>query len=172
MTTKMADPQHVSSGGDSEHRQNANKASTRPNDTNRWAEDPVNPRNWPAAEKYIVTVLLSAFCFSTLMSSTIIAPALPLIRKDLNISTDSKTQLVLSIYVLAYAVGYLFWAPLSEVYGRKRILLIASLWFCIWNLICGFAENEATMTVGRLLSGAGAAVALAVSPPQPREDVD
>lgn len=166
MRTKTGEPQHVSSDGDGEHRHHANEASPSPNNPYRWAEDPVNPHNWPAARKYIVTILLSAFSFSTLMSSTIIAPALPQIRKDFNTSTDSKTQLVLSIYVLAYAVGYLFWAPLSEVYGRKKILLIASLWFCIWNLICGFAENEATMTVGRLLSGAGAAAALAVSPPQ------
>ena len=128
----------------------------------KWHDDPSNPHNWPAARKYTVTVLLSAFTFNTLMSSTMVAPALSQIRKDLNITTDTETQLVLSIYVLAYAVGYFLWAPLSEVYGRQLILQAANMWFCIWNLVCGFSKNEATITIGRLFSGAGAAASLAL----------
>ncbi|KAK5940089.1 hypothetical protein PMZ80_007507 [Knufia obscura] len=128
----------------------------------QWLDDPINPHNWPAARKYTVTILLSALSFNTLMSSTMVAPALSRISKDLKISTDAETQLVLSIYVLAYAVGYFFWVPLSEVYGRKSIIQAANAWFCIWNLVCGFSENKATITVGRLFSGAGAASALAL----------
>lgn len=128
-----------------------------------WTEDKDNPHNWPPARKYTVTILLSALSFNTLMSSTMVAPGLGRISDDLGISDDSRTQLVLSIYVLAYAAGYFFWAPLSEVYGRKRILEIANIWFFIWNLVCGFAQNEATITVARLFSGAGAAASMAVS---------
>lgn len=127
-----------------------------------WEHDASNPHNWKAPRKYTVTILVSCLTFNTLMSSTMVAPALPQIGKDLKISSDSRTQLVLSIYVLAYAVGYFFWAPMSEVYGRKRILQLGNLWFCIWNTVCGFAHNEATITVGRLLSGAGAAASLAL----------
>lgn len=128
-----------------------------------WPDDEENPHNWQPARKYTVTVLLSGLSFNTLMSSTMVAPALGRVSSDLNISDDSRTQLVLSIYVLAYAAGYFFWAPLSEVYGRRQILQIANAWFCVWNLVCGFAQNEATITVGRLFSGAGAAASMAVS---------
>lgn len=128
-----------------------------------WKDDAMNPHNWPPARKYVMTILLSAFSFNTLMSSTMVAPALSQISKDLSIHSDARTQIVLSIYVLAYAAGYFFWAPMSEVYGRIRILQIANTWFCIWNLVCGFAPNLATITVGRLLSGAGGAASLAVS---------
>lgn len=127
-----------------------------------WNDESRNPHNWPAARKYTVTILLSAFSFNTLMSSTMVAPALSQIRKDLNIPTDAETQLVLSIYVLAYAVGYFLWAPLSEVYGRKPILQAANVWFCVWNLVCGFSKNEATITVARFFSGCGAASSLAL----------
>lgn len=127
-----------------------------------WHDDSRNPHNWPVARKYTVTTLLSAFSFNTLMSSTMVAPALSQIRKDLNIPTDAETQLVLSIYVLAYAVGYFLWAPLSEVYGRKPVLQAANIWFCVWNLACGFSTNEATITVGRFFSGCGAASSLAL----------
>lgn len=129
----------------------------------QWNDDRRNPHNWPAARKYTLTILLSVFSFNTLMCSTMVAPALSQIRKDLNIATDAEAQLVLSIYVLAYAVGYFLWAPLSEVYGRKSILHTANTWFCIWNLVCGFSKNEATITVARLLSGCGAASSLALA---------
>lgn len=129
----------------------------------KWQNDPLNPHNWQPARKYTVTILLSAFTFNTLMSSTMVAPALSQISKDLNIQSDTKTQLVLSIFVLAYAAGYFFWAPMSELYGRILILQLANAWFCVWNLVCGFAPNEATITVGRLFSGAGASASLAVS---------
>lgn len=128
-----------------------------------WHDDVSNPHNWPPARKYVNTILLSSLTFNTLMSSTMVAPALSQIRIDLSIASDTQTQLVLSIFVLAYAVGYFIWAPLSEVYGRKQILQIANLWFLVWNLVCGFAQNEATLTVGRLFSGAGAAASLALS---------
>lgn len=128
----------------------------------KWHDDPTNPHNWPTARKYTVTILLSALTFNTLMSSTMVAPALVQIRRDLSIPTDAETQLVLSIYVLAYAVGHFLWAPLSEVYGRKPILQAANSWFCVWNLVCGFSRNEATITIGRFFSGAGAASSLAL----------
>lgn len=129
----------------------------------RWEDEPSNPHNWPAARKYTNTLITSSFIFNTLMSSTMVAPALTRISHDLNIGRETQTQLVLSIFVLSYAFGYFVWAPLSEVYGRKQILQIANLWFFVWNLVCGFARNEATITIGRLFSGAGAAASLALA---------
>jgi len=128
-----------------------------------WRDDPANAHNWPATRKYTVTLLLSALVFNTVMSSTMIAPALSQITKDLHIQSDAQTQLVLSIYVLAYAVGYFFWAPLSEVYGRVPVLQVATAWFFIWNMVCGFATSKALITAGRLFSGSGASASIAIS---------
>ena len=48
----------------------------------------------------------------------IVAPATPLIMEHFK-STDSMlASFVVSIYILGYAVGPLFIAPLSEMYGR------------------------------------------------------
>ena len=43
-----------------------------------------------------------------------VAPALNAIAKEFNITNEVESQLVLSIFVLAFAIGPLFWAPLSE----------------------------------------------------------
>jgi hypothetical protein len=47
-----------------------------------------------------------------------VAPALPSLAADLKVTDEVVSQLMLSIFVLAYAVGPLFLGPLSEIYGR------------------------------------------------------
>ena len=104
------------------------------------------------------------------MTSNMVAPALYDIAKDLNVSNEATMQLILSSYVLSYACGPLLWAPLSELYGRVVILQVASTWFFLWNMVCGFAKAQSLLIVGRVLSGMGASAALAVSMPQCEEN--
>jgi MFS family permease len=49
--------------------------------------------------------------------------------------------------VLAYAFGPLFLGPLSELYGRVPVLQLANLFFLVFNLACGFAQNGTQMIV-------------------------
>lgn len=92
-----------------------------------------------------------------------IAPALSVISKDLHIADEASTQLAMSAYVLAFGLGPLFFGPLSELYGRKKIVQISNLWYMLWNMSCGFAKNDALLIVGRLFSGVGASAMFAVS---------
>ena len=64
--------------------------------------------------------------------------------------------MALSVYLLATAFGPLFIGPLSELYGRSPVLHATNLWFLVWNLVCGFADNKATLIASRLLAGLGA----------------
>ena len=89
------------------------------------------------------------------------APALASIGHDLNMG-DSETNLALSIFVFGFAVGPLVMAPLSEVYGRRPIWIYGSVWYIIWNTICGFARNKPLLIVARLLGGFGASGEYAV----------
>ena len=98
-----------------------------------------------------------------------VAPALRRIAEDLNVEHEALMQLMLSSYVLSYALGPFLWAPLSELFGRVVILQVASTWFFIWNMVCGFAGTQSLLIVGRVFSGMGASAALAVSTPQLQE---
>ena len=97
------------------------------------------------------------------MTSPMIAPALPTLMQELDISTETQTALILSAYVVSYSFGPFLWAPLSELCGRLIILQAASSWFLAWNIACGFAYSSAFLVVARWLSGIGASAALAVS---------
>lgn len=91
-----------------------------------------------------------------------IIPALPQVAEDLKIRSEAQTQLMLSAYVVSYVFGPFLFAPLSELYGRLPILQLASLWFLLWNLLCGFAHSEGMLVTARLMAGMGASAALAV----------
>ena len=53
------------------------------------------------------------------------------------------------------ACGPLFLGPLSEIYGRNRVLQIANILFLVFNLGCGFAQTSAQLIALRFLSGIG-----------------
>lgn len=56
------------------------------------------------------------------LSSDIHLPALPLMQKDLN-ATEFQSQMVLMIFMLGAVFSRLIWGPLSDFYGRRKVLL-------------------------------------------------
>ena len=91
-----------------------------------------------------------------------VAPALGKISTEFNITEEVERQVILSIFVLAYAVGPLFLGPLSEIYGRVPVLQLANLFYLAFNLGCGFSQNKEEMIVFRFLSGLGGSAPLSV----------
>lgn len=91
-----------------------------------------------------------------------VAPAISAIAKDFNITNEVESQMVLSIFVLAYAIGPLFLGPLSEVYGRVPVLQLANLVYLVFNTACGASRSKTEMIVFRFLSGLGGSAPLAV----------
>lgn len=126
------------------------------------ADDPSNPQNWSQARKWFLTILTSLGGLVTLMSSSVLAPALSAMSDDLNASKE-EVSMALSIYVLANAFGPIVLAPCSEVFGRKPIWIAGGSWYILWNIVCGFANNKNLLVFGRLMSGLGASAEYAVS---------
>lgn len=83
------------------------------------------------------------------------APALITISSELDMS-HIEAVMSLSSYMLAAVFGPLLLGPLSEVYGRLPILHASNIWFLIWNIVCGFANNKGTLIAARFLAGFGA----------------
>lgn len=95
--------------------------------------------------------------------SSMVAPALQTMKTDFHIEDEVTSQLMLSVFVLAYAFGPLFLGPLSEIYGRVIVLQLANLFFLIFNIACGVSRTAAQMIVFRFLAGLGGSAPLAVS---------
>ncbi|KAF5658602.1 multidrug resistant protein [Fusarium circinatum] len=117
--------------------------------------DPSNPHNWTNRKKWLSTILVSCFTFISPVSSTMLAPALPDLAKEFQISSDFETYLLMSIFLLAYAIGPFLLAPLSEMFGRVVVLQAANMFYLIFNTVCGFSKTKEQMLVFRFLSGLG-----------------
>ncbi|KAJ7364851.1 MFS polyamine transporter [Mycena albidolilacea] len=125
-------------------------------------DDPLNPKNWSRNKKWAATLVVSAFTLISPVSSSMIAPASTQVAERFGITNDVVIGLVTSIFILAYAIGPLFLGPLSEIFGRNRIIQGANLWYLVWNLGCGFAQNTGQLLAFRFLSGLGGSAPLAI----------
>ncbi|KAE8146582.1 major facilitator superfamily domain-containing protein [Aspergillus avenaceus] len=125
-------------------------------------KDPENPKNWPSMVRWRTTVAISIFTFISPVSSSMVAPALSQLGTDLHMHSEIEMELALSIFILAYAIGPLFFGPASELYGRVRLLQVSNLWYLIWNLGCGFARNPAEFFIFRFLAGIGGSAPIAL----------
>ncbi|BAE60182.1 unnamed protein product [Aspergillus oryzae RIB40] len=125
-------------------------------------DDPDNPKNWPTKKKWGAVLIVSCFTFISPVMSSMVAPALQTMKTDFHIEDEVTSQLMLSVFVLAYAFGPLFLGPLSEIYGRVIVLQLANLFFLIFNIACGVSRTAAQMIVFRFLAGLGGSAPLAI----------
>lgn len=91
------------------------------------------------------------------------APGIDAISEELEIHNSAVSTLLLTVYVLGYAVGPLLLGPVSEIYGRKPVLTLSNIWYLIFNIACGFARSRDQMIAFRFLAGVGGSGPLAVS---------
>jgi MFS family permease len=106
--------------------------------------------------------LATILCFSALMLSiflvaldTVLIPtALPTISLSFHIP-DSLYAWTGSAYLLANAASVPFWGKLSDVFGRKNIILIANVIFLGGSLICAVSVSAVMLVAGRAVQGLG-----------------
>lgn len=125
-------------------------------------KDPENPKNWPKGLRWKNTWTISLFVFISPVSSSMVAPTMNDLAKSLGIRTEIEIYLSLSIFILAYAIGPIFFGPASELYGRVRLLQISNVWYLAWNLGCGFATTKGQLFTFRFLAGIGGSAPLVI----------
>jgi MFS family permease len=86
--------------------------------------------------------LISLFMFISPVTSSMVAPAFEVIMSEFTIPSGFEVQMVLSIFILASAVGPLVVSPLSEVYGRRVVLQATCSFYLVFNLACGFCSSD------------------------------
>ncbi|KAF9560805.1 MFS polyamine transporter [Agrocybe pediades] len=124
--------------------------------------DPLNPKNWSYKKKWAATIVVSSFTFISPISSSMIAPASMQVAEDFGITSSFIIALTTSVFILGYCVGPLFLGPLSEIYGRSRVLQLSNLFYLAWNIGCGFAQNKSQLIAFRFLAGIGGSAPLSI----------
>jgi MFS family permease len=85
---------------------------------------------------------------------TIISTALPTIAAQFGAS-ESGFSWIASSYLLANAACIPLWGKISDIWGRKSIIVLANVVFLVGSLICALAHNMTTIIAGRAVQGVG-----------------
>jgi len=83
--------------------------------------DPRNPMEWSAAKKWAVTALVAIATLAVAFVSSAYSGGADEVLKEFDCSEEIFI-LGISLFVLGFAIGPLFWAPLSELFGRQVCL--------------------------------------------------
>ncbi|MFE3793515.1 MFS transporter [Nocardia tengchongensis] len=94
--------------------------------------------------------------FMAVLDASIVNVAIPSMRTSLHAS-GSGLQLIVSGYVIAYAVLLVTGARLGDRFGQRTMFIAGLTLFTLASLTCGLAWNPASLIVFRFLQGIGAA---------------
>jgi EmrB/QacA subfamily drug resistance transporter len=90
------------------------------------------------------------------LDQTIVATAGPEIQRDLQIPA-SLYAWITTAYLVASTVMLPIYGKLSDVYGRKPVLMTGVVLFLLGSLLCGLAPTTGFLIAARVVQGLGAA---------------
>ncbi len=107
-------------------------------------------------------ILLAAVSALGPVGMQILLPALPVIKQKFYVTND-VAQLTLSLSMLAIAIGTLVYGPLSDKFGRKRVMLIGIVITIFGSIVCFVADSIMLLISGRFIQAFGGAVGLVLA---------
>src|ERR1700691_5394260 len=109
------------------------------------------PLDHAAIRTIIAGIMLAVFLSA--LEQTIVAPALPAIGKSLA-DLDDLSWVVTAYLLVATAATPLF-GKLTDIHGRRTIMLVAIGIFIAGSLVCALAPSMWILIIGRGLQGIG-----------------
>jgi len=116
----------------------------------------VSPVNVPSYAWKVLAVL-SLVATMVMYAETMLIPAIPDLIKDFRVSY-SMSSWILTAYLVSGAVMTPIAGKLSDIYGKKKILLIIMTIYAVGVSAAGFANNIYFMLVARAIQGMGMAM--------------
>ena len=89
-------------------------------------------------------------------------PAMPGLVKLFH-TTAANIQLTLSLFLAGFAIGLLFWGPLSDRVGRKAVTVTGIFIFVCGSLFCGFSHSVTQLIFARIIQAFGACAGIVMS---------
>lgn len=114
--------------------------------------DPRDPMLLSTGKKVGITVVVSAAALAVAVASSTYNGAIEQVKADLHVGNEVAT-LGLSLFVIGFAVGPLFWAPLSEFIGRQLPFIFSLGLMTAFLAGSAGARNIEGLVILRFLSG-------------------
>ncbi|WP_367279121.1 multidrug effflux MFS transporter [uncultured Roseibium sp.] len=110
----------------------------------------------PFAEFVAIIAMIMAL---NAMAIDVMLPALPAIAGALDIAKDNDRQLILLVYLIGFGGGQLFFGPVADAFGRRKVLIGGLALYSLASIVCIFAVDLDQLLIARLMQGIGCAAA-------------
>jgi MFS family permease len=105
----------------------------------------------------LILGVLALGCGAFALLQTIVAPALPVLQRDLHTSTSGAAWIFTS-FLLASSVATPIAGRLGDMFGKKRVLVISLSLLAVGSLLAALATSLSLLIVARAIQGLGGAV--------------
>ena len=113
-----------------------------------------NQVNTVSSHAWLSLGVICGLALMTMYGETMVLPAIPDFIRDFSISYNTSSW-ILSTYLIAGAVMTPIAGKLSDIYGKKKILLIVMLIYSAGILAGGFANSLPFLLAARIAQGVG-----------------
>ena len=117
------------------------------------ADPAAHARNLPRFAEFVT--MIATLMALTALSIDVMLPALPQIRADFGLADPNRQQLVITSYVVGFAIGQLFHGPISDALGRRPVLIAGLAVYAGASFACLVAGSFAALLAARVAAGAG-----------------
>ena len=107
--------------------------------------------------KWVLLAILAVAQFMVVLDVSIVNVALPTIQKSLSIS-QSNLQWIVTAYTLTFGGFLLLGGRATDLFGRKKLFIIATALFSAMSLLCGLAATQNQIIIVRAAQGLMAAL--------------
>ena len=114
--------------------------------------DREDPQGWRPAYKWFCTMVVALATLAVSFNSSAYSGSVVQIIEQFHCSQEVAI-LGISLFVLGFAIGPLFWAPISEVLGRRQLFIWT---YCALTIFCaaaGGSQNIQTLIILRFFAG-------------------
>jgi EmrB/QacA subfamily drug resistance transporter len=111
------------------------------------------PLTLPRADIVFILVALVMAMFLAALDQTIVVTAMPTIGRELG--NSDQLPWIVTAYLLASTAVTPLYGKLSDIHGRRIIMLIAIAIFILGSVLCAFATSLPMLAIARAVQGAG-----------------
>ena len=111
---------------------------------------------------FMIMVFVALIASFPPLSTDLYLPALPTMSEQLNCSVWEVNLSIVVFFIFVSASSFI-WGPLSDKYGRKRMLLIGVPLFIVSSVFCMLSQNVFQLIAARIVQAIGAGAAMAVN---------
>ena len=102
--------------------------------------------------KWMLLALLVVAQFMVILDVSIVNVALPSMASSLHFASNNL-QWIITAYTLTFGGFLLLGGRAADIYGRRRIFIVAVAFFALMSLLCGLAQTSGEVIFARAAQG-------------------